>query len=182
MPRDAVTVARFPSRARELRRRQWIGPSFVALGLALLPWSFWLVRTLPSSHVSRHWDVAWGGFDLALAAALLSTALAAMRRSPWLQGSAVATGTLLLVDAWFDVLTAGPGSELAVAAAEAGLVEVPLAILSFWLARDTERFCRQVERCLELRRSLRRRRRLTQKGREVHGRVGRSSPSTSPLG
>ncbi len=137
--------------------RRWSAPLFVLMGLALLPWTFWLTRTLPASHVSRHWNVAWAGFDLALATALLATALAAIRRSPWLQGSAISAGTLLLVDAWFDVLTSSTSSELAAAAAEASLVEIPLAILSFWIARDTERFWRRIERCLDARRILRKR-------------------------
>lgn len=137
-------------------RRRWIAPLFVLLGLALLLWTFWLLRTLPATHVSRHWNVAWAGFDLALATALLATALAAVRRSPWLQGSAISAGTLLLVDAWFDVLTSSTGSELAASAAEAGLIEIPLAILTFWIARDTEKFRRRIERCLEASRIFRR--------------------------
>ncbi len=46
---------------------------------------------------------------------------------------------LLVCDAWFDVLTARHGGELVEATLEAGLVELPLAALCFWLATDTER-------------------------------------------
>jgi hypothetical protein len=52
---------------------------------------------------------------------------------------AAITGTLLVCDAWFDVLTAQPGSELLESLAEAGLAELPLAALCFWLAVDSER-------------------------------------------
>jgi hypothetical protein len=122
---------------------------FGLLALGLLPWALWLTQTLPSRHLSHHWNLAWGGFDLALALAQLATATAALRRSAWLEGAATATGTLLLVDAWFDVLTSGTGAELALALGAALLVEIPLALLSFWIARDSERFLARLQRCLD---------------------------------
>lgn len=134
--------------------RKWIPSFFGLLAVALLPWTLWLTQNLPSRHLSLHWDVAWGGFDLALASALGATAVAALRRSPWLEGAAVAAGTLLLVDAWFDVVTSS-GSEVGVAVAEAVVFEIPLAILSFWIARDAERFFERVAWCLGAARRLR---------------------------
>jgi hypothetical protein len=53
------------------------------------------------------------------------------------------------------VLSSSTGSELAAAAAEASFVEIPLAILSFRIARDTERFSRRIEGCFRGRRTLR---------------------------
>jgi hypothetical protein len=106
----------------------------VAAGL-LLPWVAYLVLTLPSEHESAHWDVAWAGFDVALAGVLAAVAVAALRRSAWLEGAATAAATLLFVDAWFDALTARTGAELAVALGEALLVELPLALLCLLLAR-----------------------------------------------
>jgi hypothetical protein len=47
-------------------------------------------------------------------------------------------GTLLLCDAWFDTLTSQPGSELAWAAVEALIAELPLAAFCFWIAFDAE--------------------------------------------
>jgi hypothetical protein len=47
---------------------------------------------------------------------------------------AAAGGTLLLIDAWFDVCTSAPGADHAMALAEAALVEIPLAIAAWWLA------------------------------------------------
>lgn len=128
---------------------RWVAPLFALLALALLPWAVWLARVLPDHHLSAHWNVAWAGFDLGLAAALLATAVAALRRSPWLEGSATAAGTLLVVDAWFDLLTASGGAELIVAAAEAALVELPVAVLCFWIARDAERFLERAQGRLE---------------------------------
>lgn len=128
-----------------------IAPLLALAAAFLLPWAFWLMRTLPSNHVSRHWDVAWVGFDLGLAAALAATALAAIRGSAWLSAAAGAAGTLLLVDAWFDALTSDSSRELAVAVAEAVLVELPLAALCFSIARDAERAWARVCGCLERR-------------------------------
>jgi hypothetical protein len=46
---------------------------------------------------------------------------------------------LLLVDAWFDVLTAATRSELVVALLEAAFVELPTAAVCILLARGVER-------------------------------------------
>jgi hypothetical protein len=118
---------------------RWVAPLFTAAALALLPWIGVLVVALPSTHRAAHWDLAWGGFDVALAALLAAVATAARRGSPWLEGAATAAATLLIVDAWFDVLTSSTGTELALALAEAVLVELPLAGLCLLLARGAER-------------------------------------------
>ena len=126
--------ARIRSRALD-----WIGVLFAAAGIVLVPWVVFLVRDLPSDHRSAHWDVAWGGFDLALALLLVGVAVAAWRRSPWLEGAATAAATLLFVDAWFDILTSSSRSELIMAIVEAALVELPIAVLCVFLARSVER-------------------------------------------
>ncbi len=41
----------------------------------------------------------------------------------------------MLTDSWFDVCTAAPGRDVALAVAEAVLVELPLAAAALWLAR-----------------------------------------------
>jgi hypothetical protein len=118
---------------------RWVVPLFGLGALVLVPWVVLLVAALPSAHRAAHWDVAWAGFDIALALLLLAVAGAAWRRSPWFEGAATATATLLLVDAWFDVLTSSTRAELVVAIAEAVLVELPLAGLCLLLARQAER-------------------------------------------
>jgi hypothetical protein len=123
-------------RARAL---DWIGVLFAAAAFILVPWIVFLVRDLPSDHRSAHWDVAWGGFDVALALLLVGVAAAAWRRSPWLEGAATAAATLLFVDAWFDILTSSSRSELITAIIEAALVELPIAVLCLLLARSVER-------------------------------------------
>jgi hypothetical protein len=117
----------------------WVVPLFGLAALLLLPWVVLLVFALPSAHRSAHWDIAWAGFDVALALLLFAVAVAAWRRSPWLEGAATATATLLFVDAWFDVLTSSTKAEFVVSVVEAALVELPLAVLCLLLARDVER-------------------------------------------
>ena len=134
--------ARLPRQLRaRLRARalDWIAVLFAAAAITLVPWVIFLVRDLPSDHRSAHWDVAWGGFDAALALLLVGVAVAAWRRSAWLEGAATAAATLLFVDAWFDILTSSGRSELIMAIAEAALVELPIAVLCIFLARSVER-------------------------------------------
>jgi hypothetical protein len=118
---------------------RWLAYAFVACSLALIPWTVWLYQTLPSRATADNWDVAWAGFDLALAATLLLTAVGALRRSAWTQGAAASAATLLACDIWFDVMTSQTGRELEVAVAMALVAEAPLAILCVWVARNSER-------------------------------------------
>ena len=94
----------------------------------LVPWTLWLTFSLPSKHVTHHYDVAWVGFDVALLCAFALTAWAAYRRSAALVPFAAGTCALLLCDAWFDIVTSSPGVR-AEAAAEACFAEIPLALL-----------------------------------------------------
>jgi hypothetical protein len=112
---------------------------FALAAVLLVPWIALLAVALPSKHESAHWDVAWAGFDVALALLLLAVAITAWRRSPWLEGTATAAATLLAVDAWFDVLTSSSQAELIAAIAEAAVVELPLAVLCLLLARAAQR-------------------------------------------
>jgi hypothetical protein len=118
---------------------RWLAYAFVACSLALIPWTVWLYTTLPSRATADNWDVAWAGFDLALAATLLLTAVGALRRSAWTQGAAASAATLLACDIWFDVMTSRTGHELEVALAMALVAEAPLALLCVWVARNSER-------------------------------------------
>ena len=131
--------------------REWVMVVFGAIGLGLIPWSLWLSQSLKPFHHSAHWDVAWSGFDVGLALAFVGTALSAYRRSPWVGAFAAATGTLLLTDAWFDVILESHGNEARTAILEAAVFEIPLAVLCFWIAYRTERFLAMVvEQALHL--------------------------------
>jgi len=120
--------------------RDWIVPVFGAIGIALVPWTIWLSASLPPEHLTHRWDVAWTGFDIGLAVCFAGTALAAWRRSPWVGAFAAATGTLLLADAWFDIVLESRGAEANIAIVEAVVAELPVAALCFWIAYRTERF------------------------------------------
>jgi hypothetical protein len=117
---------------------------FGVVGIGLLPWALWLSESLQPSHQSSHWDLAWSGFDVFLALAFIGTAVAAYRRSPSVGAFAAATGTLLLVDAWFDVVLESHGNEARTAIFEAIVFEIPVACLCFWIAYRTERFLAMV--------------------------------------
>lgn len=117
----------------------WAGPVFFACALVLVPWTAFLFLTLPRVYSANHWGFAWGGFDIGLGLALTLTALAVVRRSPFGEISATVTGTLLVCDAWFDVLTSRGTSDVAQAVASAVLIELPLAGLCFWIARNVAR-------------------------------------------
>jgi len=119
--------------------RRTVPPFFALAALVLIPWTVLLVNQLPSEHRAIHWDVAWGGFDIGLSLTLLAVAVAAWRRSPWFEGAATAAATLLVVDAWFDVLTASAGTDRLVAIVEAAVVELPLAVVCLFLAGKVER-------------------------------------------
>src|SRR5438477_7351250 len=120
------------------RAPRWVVPLFGLAALLLVPWVVLLAVALPSAHRAAHWDIAWAGFDVALALLLLTVAVAAWRRSPWLEGAAAASATLLFVDAWFDVLTSSTRAEFVVSIGEAAFVELPLAVLCLLLARSVE--------------------------------------------
>lgn len=114
----------------------WTAPALFACAVVLIPWTAVLFATLPRHYVVNHWDLAWGGFDIGLGLALATTAVMVARRSPYAEVTATVTGTLLVCDAWFDVLTSRGVSDVAQAVASALLIELPLAALCFWMARN----------------------------------------------
>jgi hypothetical protein len=120
--------------------RVWVIVIFGAIGIFLVPWAIWLGATLRPDHTTDRWDVVWTGFDVGLALAFALTALAAWRRSPWVGSLAATTGTLLLVDAWFDIVLESHRNDIRAAVMRAVFAEVPVAGLCYWIAYRTERF------------------------------------------
>ena len=120
--------------------RGWVVVVFGAIGVFLVPWAVWLSASLPPRHLTHRWDIAWSGFDLGLAICFIGTAVAAWRRSPWVGALAAATGTLLLTDAWFDIVLESRSDEVRTAIFEAVFAELPAAAVCFWIAYRTERF------------------------------------------
>ncbi|HKD93110.1 MAG TPA: hypothetical protein VKB43_00170 [Gaiellaceae bacterium] len=123
-----------------IRPARWVTLLLGLIAIGLVPWSLYLTFTLPSRHVTDHYDLAWVGFDIALAAAFAAMAWAAVRRSPWLVAFAAVAGTMLVCDAWFDIVTSQGGGERWEAVAEAVLGELPLAALCAFIVYDAETF------------------------------------------
>jgi hypothetical protein len=120
--------------------RQWVMIVFGAIGVGLLPWSILLASSLKPHHETNRWDIAWSGFDTGLAVLFIATAIAIHRRSTWVGALAAATGTCLVVDAWFDIILESHADELRNAVMLALFAELPTAALCFWVARRTEHF------------------------------------------
>jgi hypothetical protein len=118
----------------------WMTVLLAVVAVSLVPWILYLTFTLPSRHVTLHYDVAWVGFDVALTASFAATAWAAFRGTQWLVPLAAVTATMLCCDAWFDVVTSQGGSELWEAIAEAALAELPLAAVCAFIVYDAETF------------------------------------------
>ncbi len=123
--RDRVEVSR------------WVGPVFLLCSVVLIPWIVYLALSLPKRQVSSHYDVAWVGFDVFELIALSATGFFALRRSRYLALSSASAATLLVVDAWFDILTS-PRRQVIVAIALAVVIELPLAGICAWLSYQTE--------------------------------------------
>jgi hypothetical protein len=123
-----------------IRPARWVTLLLGLVAAALVPWTLYLTFALPSRHVTFHYDLAWVGFDLALTVSFATTAWAAFRGSQWLVPLAAATGTMLVCDAWFDVVTSQSGVEMWEAIAEAALAELPLAALCAFIVYDAETF------------------------------------------
>jgi hypothetical protein len=98
-----------------------------AAGVALVPWPAVLWTTLPDPCPAQHWRIAWVGLDVLEIAGLLTSAVLMRRSDRRAPLASIATAVLLLVDAWFDVMTAG--REVVFSSAMACTLELPLAIL-----------------------------------------------------
>ena len=123
-----------PDNSRIVR---WAGPVFAVCALALIPWIVYLWGSLPERQISHHYNTAWVGYDVFEMLALAATAYCAFRRSGYLAVAATAASTLLVIDAWFDVLTS-PRHERWQSIVLAALIELPLAFVCGWLALHSE--------------------------------------------
>lgn len=127
-PLGEVIDPEFLARVRRLRLSLMIGGS-----LAMVPWLAYLSVTLPENYVAHNWPITWVGFDVLLVAFMLATAALGYLRRHLLVLAAFTTGVLLICDAWFDLMTAGP-KDLWVSLTTALLIEVPLAVLMIFSA------------------------------------------------
>ena len=133
---DLLHPFRRPKEGRVVPR--WVPPAFLAIATLLIPWVIVLVIRLPDDYTAARWRLAWGGFDVALSVSLFVTALLVQRRSALGQTAAAITATLLVCDAWFDVVTSR-GRDIVFAVVLAVVAEIPLAVICLWIARGVER-------------------------------------------
>jgi hypothetical protein len=142
---SALATPELSDPAGERRRHRFVLLATLA-SAALVPWVALLALTLPRSYVAARWWQTWVGFDIALIVCLLATAWCAWRRRQLLIIASVVTGTLILCDAWFDVMTANGTEDFALSATSALLIELPIATgllaLAYRLVRRTMRIAR----------------------------------------
>ncbi len=135
----------------DARLVRWGGPLFAGCSVVLIPWIIYIAVTLPSRQLSPNYDIAWAGFDVLELCALAATAYFAFRRSRYLSTAAGAAAALLVVDAWFDVMTSPP-PQLYESIAAAVLIELPLAAVCLWLSHHTHQLAERRIRLLMRRR------------------------------
>jgi hypothetical protein len=122
---DPVLLARI----RHVRLGLMIGGS-----MAMVPWLGYLSVTLPENYVAHNWPVTWIGFDILLVVFMVATAVLGYLRRQLLVLTAFTTGVLLICDAWFDLMTAGP-RDVWLSLVTALLIEVPLAVFMIFGAQ-----------------------------------------------
>ena len=110
-----------------------------AMVLFLPAWGLYLSMILPKEHVTRDWDLVWGGFDLGLALLTAVALYALWRRAAWVTVVVGALAAAFMCDAWFDVMTSHGGERL-VAIGLALVAELPVALVAILvgvrIARD----------------------------------------------
>ncbi len=111
------------SRIRRTRMSLMVGGS-----IAMVPWLGYLSTTLPDNYVAHNWTATWVGFDILLVVFMVATAVLGYLRRQLVVLAAFTAGVLLICDAWFDLMTAGP-ADVRISVATALGIEVPLAFL-----------------------------------------------------
>lgn len=107
----------------------------VAACAVLAGWIIVLLLTLHQSFHAQHWRGVWVGFDLTLLVAFAATGWAFWRGRQIVIALLIVTATLLLCDAWFDVLLALGSPDIWGSLLSAVFVELPMAFLMFNAAR-----------------------------------------------
>lgn len=117
------------------RRRAIALVVIITACLVLAAWIGVLAVTLPRYYRSGDWRGAWVGFDLALLGVFLVTGWAAWRRRQVLIICLIVLATLLLCDAWFDVVLDERTAGFWVSLLSALVIELPMAGIAILGAR-----------------------------------------------
>lgn len=124
MPSEPLTRLT-PEQARH--RRRVTAEVLWVCAAALVPWTIYLAVSLPMVYSTRHWAVAWAGFDVLELIALAATAYFGWKGRQALLGTAIAAATLLICDAWFDITLDLGTPNIWWSVGSAVLLELPLA-------------------------------------------------------
>ena len=111
-----------------------LGRAFFAAAAVAVPWTVYLGLTLPRHYTAHHYWLAWVGFNVALIVALAITGRSLVRGDASQHRTATVAATMLVVDAWFDVLNAATRTDVLAAVVMALLVELPLAYVCWRIA------------------------------------------------
>jgi len=118
-----------------------VATSYILLtaSVGIIGWLSYLAVSLPDSYDAHHWNVAWVGFDIIMVINLLITSFAILKRRQLAVPTAMVSGTLLVIDSWFDVVTAKPGWDFNFSCALA----VASCLFAFFLFRFASRAIRK---------------------------------------
>jgi len=122
----------------------WAVLFYAAAAAILIPWTVYLSMTLPTRQITHHWDIVWEGFDCLVIITLALTAYFIAKKSIWVMLSASSLGTCLIIDSWFDVLISKRGIDFIHSVLLAFFIELPVAILSWYLAIMTAYQCAKI--------------------------------------
>lgn len=130
IPRPRGRRFRFPRRSPE----RMLAGALTAGAAVLLVWTVGLAFAMPPAEPRLvNWAVLWCGFD-ALEIVVMASAAWLVRRHDALAPMALsALGTLMVVDAWFDTMTAR-ADYFPEALSMAAFLELPLAAVLFAFA------------------------------------------------
>jgi len=103
--------------------------------ILLAAWIGYLTVSLPGFYRAGSWRGAWVGFDIAELVVFAITGWAAWRRRQILIMCLIVLATLLLCDAWFDVVLDTRTSGFLSSLLSALLVELPIAVIAIVVAR-----------------------------------------------
>jgi hypothetical protein len=123
-----------PKKNIKLSIPRWAALLYICSSVILVPWTVYLGASLPTHHLSAHWDVSWTGLDVGLILAMLATGILAYFKSRWLVITSSTVGSLLLVDAWFDVMSERRVAQFYQAVILAIFLEIPMAVTSYYIA------------------------------------------------
>jgi hypothetical protein len=117
------------------RRVEIMASVLLVCAAGLIPWTVFLGFSLPRKYGAGHWNLLWTGFDVVLLCVLGYAGWAAWFRRQILATTAIVAGTLLLCDAWFDIITSIGNSDEWISLLTGFGAEIPLAVFFLCLYR-----------------------------------------------